>query len=90
MRTLEFVGGCRLISSSLVQPASNQGITSTTSLRYIPFFGRLLIGVPFAMSGLSKLAAIGATLALIQAVGLPPPPLALVVSVLVEVGGGSF
>ena len=26
---------------------------------YLPFAGRLLIGVPFAMSGLSKLAAYG-------------------------------
>jgi putative oxidoreductase len=26
--------------------------------RYLPFAGRLLIGLPFAMSGLSKLAAI--------------------------------
>ena len=58
------------------------------AMRYVPFIGRLLIGLPFAMSGLSKLAAIGPTIALIQAVGLPLPPLALAVSVLVELGGG--
>jgi putative oxidoreductase len=29
--------------------------------RYLPFVGRLLIGLPFAMSGLSKLAAYGPT-----------------------------
>ena len=58
------------------------------SMRYLPFIGRLLIGLPFAMSGLSKLAAVGPTISLIQAVGLPFPPLALAVSVLVEVGGG--
>lgn len=59
-----------------------------TSMRYIPFVGRLLIGIPFVLSGLAKLAAIGPTLGLIQAVGLPLPPVALAISVIVEVGGG--
>jgi putative oxidoreductase len=56
--------------------------------RYLPFIGRVLIGVPFAMSGLSKLAAFGATTALITAAGLPFPPLAFAVAVAVELGGG--
>ena len=56
--------------------------------RYLPFAGRLLIGLPFAMSGLSKLAAIGPTTEMIHAVGLPLPPLALAVAVVVELGGG--
>ena len=56
--------------------------------RYLPFAGRLLIGLPFAMSGLSKLAAIGPTAEMIHAVGLPLPPLALAVAVVVELGGG--
>ena len=56
--------------------------------RYLPFIGRLMIGLPFAMSGFSKLAAIGPTLAMISAVGLPFPPLALAVAVAVELGGG--
>jgi putative oxidoreductase len=56
--------------------------------RYLPFIGRLLIGVPFAMSGLSKLAAYGPTTAMISAAGLPFPPLALAVAVAVELGGG--
>src|SRR5450755_1598388 len=56
--------------------------------RYLPFTGRLLIGLPFAMSGLGKLGAIGPTISAIQAVGLPLPPLALAVSVAVELGGG--
>ena len=59
-----------------------------TANRYVPFAGRLLIGLPFAMSGLSKLAAIGPTLEAIRTVGLPFPPFALAVSVTVEVGGG--
>jgi putative oxidoreductase len=56
--------------------------------RYLPFVGRLLIGVPFAMSGLSKLAAYGKTTAFIAAAGLPVPPLAYAVAVALELGGG--
>ena len=56
--------------------------------RYLPFAGRLLIGLPFAMSGLSKLAAIGPTTDMIRAAGLPLPPVALAVAVTLEVGGG--
>ena len=56
--------------------------------RYLPFVGRLLIGLPFAMSGLGKLAAFGQTTAMIAAAGLPVPPLAYVVAVAVELGGG--
>jgi putative oxidoreductase len=56
--------------------------------RYLPFVGRLLIGLPFAMSGLGKLAAYGPTTAMIAAVGLPVPPLAFAVAVAVELGGG--
>jgi putative oxidoreductase len=56
--------------------------------RYIPALGRLLIGLPFAMSGLSKLAAIGPTTEYIRAAGLPLPSLALAIAVIVEIGGG--
>jgi putative oxidoreductase len=59
-----------------------------SAIRYVPFAGRLLIGLPFAMSGLSKLAAIGPTTDAIHAAGLPQPSLALAVSVAVELGGG--
>jgi putative oxidoreductase len=58
--------------------------------RYLPFVGRLMIGLPFAMSGLSKLAAYGATTAMISAVGLPFPPLAFAIAVAVELGGGAL
>ena len=56
--------------------------------RYFSLIGRLLIGLPFVMSGLGKLAAYGKTTAMIAAVGLPVPPLAYAVAVLVELGGG--
>jgi putative oxidoreductase len=58
--------------------------------RYLPFIGRLLLGLPFAMSGLGKLAAYGATTQLIADAGLPLPPLAFAVAVAVELGGGLF
>jgi uncharacterized membrane protein YphA (DoxX/SURF4 family) len=41
--------------------------------RYLPFIGRLFIGLPFTVSGLSKLAAYGATIALIASSKLPLP-----------------
>jgi putative oxidoreductase len=56
--------------------------------RYLPFFGRLLIGLPFAMSGFGKLATYSKTTAMIAAVGLPVPPVAYAVAILVELGGG--
>ncbi|WP_426411185.1 DoxX family protein [Bradyrhizobium ganzhouense] len=56
--------------------------------KYLPFVGRVLIGLPFAMSGLGKLGAYAATTGLINAVGLPFPPLAFAVAVAVELGGG--
>ena len=56
--------------------------------RYLPFVGRLMIGLPFAMSGLGKLAAYGAITGMISAAGLPFPPLAFAVAVAVELGGG--
>jgi putative oxidoreductase len=55
---------------------------------YLPFVGRLMIGLPFAMSGLSKLGAYSATAEMISAVGLPFPQLAFAVAVATELGGG--
>ena len=60
------------------------------AIRYIPFVGRLMISLPFALSGLGKLAAIGPTTEMIRTAGLPLPPLALALSIAMEVGGGLF
>jgi putative oxidoreductase len=65
-----------------------KGVNIMDSTRYLSFAGRLLIGLPFAMSGLGKLAAYGSTTAMIAAAGLPVPPLAFAVAVAVELGGG--
>ncbi|WP_321857238.1 DoxX family protein [Burkholderia cenocepacia] len=56
--------------------------------KFLPLLGRILIGAPFLMSGLSKLGAHDGTVAYIAAVGLPAPSLAFIVAVLVEAGGG--
>jgi putative oxidoreductase len=47
-----------------------------------------MIGLPFAMSGLSKVVAYSATTEMISAAGLPIPPLAFAVAVVAELGGG--
>jgi putative oxidoreductase len=58
------------------------------SYKVLPLLGRVLLGAPFLMSGLSKLGAYAATVGYITAVGLPAPVLAYVVAVIIEVGGG--
>src|SRR5258706_15943888 len=81
----------RMLNSSSSMPpelAVAEGISAMDATRYLPFAGRLLIGLPFAMSGLGKLAAYGPTTELIRAAGLPVAPLALVVAIAVELGGG--
>lgn len=60
------------------------------STRFLPPLGRLLIGLPFLISGLGKLAAYGQTTAYIASVGLPLAPLGWAVAVAFEVGGGSL
>src|SRR5882724_12060784 len=75
-------------SSSTLPDLTQQGASAMDATRYLPFAGRLLIGLPFAMSGLGKLAAYGPTTELIRAAGLPVAPLALVVAIAVELGGG--
>lgn len=57
--------------------------------RYLPFVGRLFIGLPFMMSGLSKVANYAGTIALIQSSTFPlHPPLAYAGAIAVEIGCG--
>jgi putative oxidoreductase len=57
--------------------------------RYLTFIGRLFIGLPFMMSGLSKIANHAGTIALIKSSSLPlPPDLAYAGAIGVEVGCG--
>ena len=56
--------------------------------KYVPLLGRILLGIPFVMSGLSKLGAYAGTTSYISSVGLPAPQLAFIVAVATELGGG--
>ena len=58
-------------------------------IRYLPFVGRLFIGLPFMMSGLSKVANYAGTIAPIESSTLPlPAPLAYAGAIAVEIGCG--
>jgi putative oxidoreductase len=61
-----------------------------TKNRYLPLLGRILIGAPFVLSGLSKLATHDATVGYIGSVGLPLPQVGWLVAVVVELGGGAL
>ena len=54
---------------------------------YPAFIGRVLIALPFLLSGLGKIAAPGVTQGYIASVGLPLPPVAYAIAVVIEVGG---
>jgi len=58
--------------------------------RYLPLLGRVLIGAPFILSGLGKLAAHDATVGYISSVGLPLAQLGWLLAVVVESGGGAL
>ena len=58
------------------------------STRYLPLLGRVLIGAPFILSGLSKLTAHEATVGYISSVGLPLPQLGWLIAIIVELAGG--
>lgn len=60
------------------------------SNRYLPLLGRILIGAPFILSGLSKLGAYTATVGFIGSVGLPLPQLGWFIAIVVELGGGTL
>ncbi len=60
------------------------------SNRYLPLLGRVMIGAPFILSGLGKLAAHDATVGYISSVGLPFPQLSWLIALTVEIGGGAL
>jgi len=58
-------------------------------MRYFPFVGRVFLGLPFMISGLSKVAGYAGTIALIKSSTLPlPPNIAYAGAVAVEIGCG--
>ena len=54
----------------------------------IAIFARSLIGVPFLITGIGKIAAPTAYLAYIASVGLPLPPLCYAIAIAIELSGG--
>jgi putative oxidoreductase len=54
----------------------------------IAFIGRCLMAVLFLLSGFGKVAAPAAAIAWIASTGLPMPTVGLVVSIIIELGGG--
>ena len=75
-------------TTASIAPRSLPSLAAASPLtRFVPAAGRLPIGTIFLASGLSKLAAPGATLSYIHSAGLPLPQVALAVAVMVEVGG---
>ncbi len=55
---------------------------------YPALAGRILIALPFLLSGVGKIAAPAMTQGYIAAVGLPLPAVAYGIAIAVEVGGG--
>ncbi len=56
----------------------------------ISLVGRILLAVPFILSGVGKLAAPAATEGYIAAMSLPLPVIAFAIAVIAEVGGGAL
>jgi len=63
---------------------------SSASAGAIPLIGRILLAVPFILSGVGKLAAPAATQGYIAAMGVPAPVLAYVAALIVELGFAAF
>ena len=57
---------------------------------YLAVLGRVLIGAPFMLSGVGKLAAHDTTVGYISSVGLPLAQLGWLVAIVVELGGGAL
>src|SRR6267154_327624 len=55
---------------------------------YPALAGRILIALPFLLSGVGKIAAPAMTQGYIAAAGLPLPAIAYAIAVIVELGGG--
>lgn len=78
--------GWNIIMISPIPPASTAAGTRVAGLSATA--GRVLLSAIFLVSGAGKLAAPGATLATIEAAGLPLPPVSYAAATLVEIVGG--
>lgn len=62
--------------------------TESKAPAFLPLLGRILIGVPFLMSGLGKIGTQDRVVGMITAAGLPLAQLGWIIAIVVEIGGG--
>jgi putative oxidoreductase len=75
-------------SANIAHSKTSEQNRSDVTLASVSLIGRVLLSAIYILSGFSKLAAPAMMVAYISSVGLPFPPLALAVAIIVEVGGG--
>ncbi len=63
-------------------------MSASTTQASVPVIGRILLGIIFILSGVSKLGDPVGTQAYIASVGLPLPLLGYIVAVVTEIAGG--
>jgi putative oxidoreductase len=63
-------------------------MSASTTQATVPVIGRILLGIIFILSGVSKLGDPAGTQAYIASVGLPLPLLGYIVAVVTEIAGG--
>lgn len=76
------------MSANVAHSTSSEENRSDVGHASASLIGRILLSAIFILSGFSKLAAPAMMIGYISSVGLPLPQLALVVAIVVEVGGG--
>lgn len=75
------------MTANITQAAATPG-SSDVAQASVSLIGRVLLSTIFILSGFSKLAAPAMMVGYISSVGLPLPQVALVIAILVEIGGG--
>ena len=75
------------MTANIAQAAATPG-SSDVAQASVSLIGRVLLSTIFILSGFSKLAAPAMMVGYISSAGLPLPQVALVVAILVEIGGG--
>jgi putative oxidoreductase len=55
---------------------------------WAPLVARILVGGLFIMAGWSKVTGFAGTVGFAQSVGLPSPELAIIIAIILEIGGG--
>ena len=75
------------MSNTVATQRVDHFVTANVSNDVVTLVGRVMIAAIFLLSGLSKLAAPGYTVAYIASVGLPSPWLGYGIAAAVEIGG---